>query len=39
MKKSEGNLWGLWDTVIRNNLHKIGVPEGTEREKGEKKLT
>ena len=36
MKKSEESLCELKDTVIRNNLHFIGIPEGEEREKGQK---
>ena len=33
MKKSEESLQDLWDTIKRNNLQIIGVPEGEERER------
>lgn len=34
MKKSQGSLCELWETIHRNNLYTVGVPEGEESEKG-----
>ena len=38
MKRNEDSLRDLWDTIKRNNICIIGVPEGEEREKGPKKI-
>lgn len=32
MKKSEENLWELWDSIQRNNICLVGIPEGEEEE-------
>ena len=32
MKTSEESLCALWDTIKRNNICIMGVPEGGERE-------
>ena len=34
MQKSEERLWDLWDTMKRNNICMIGIPEGEKKEKG-----
>ena len=33
MKKHENNIRDLWDNIKWTNLHKIGIPEGEEKEK------
>ena len=38
MKRNEDSLRGLWDNIIHNNIHIIGVPEGGERERGPEKV-
>ena len=38
MKRNEDSLRDFWDTLKRNNIHIIGVPEGEEREKGPEKI-
>ena len=37
MKRNEDSLRDLWDNIKRNNIRIIGVPEGEEREKGQRK--
>ena len=39
LKTNEESLRGLWDNVKYTNIHIIGVPEGEEREKGQKKYS
>ena len=34
MKKHESNIRDLWDNIKWDNLCKIGIPEGKEKEKG-----
>ena len=36
MKRNEDSLRDLWDNIKCNNVRIIGVPEGEEREKGQK---
>ena len=38
MKRIEDSLRDLWDSINRNNIRIIGVPEGEEREKGPEKI-
>ena len=38
MKRNEDSLGDLWDSIKRNNIHIIEVPEGEEREKGPEKI-
>ena len=38
MKKSEGSLHDLWDTIKRNNFQIIGILEGEERKNGAESL-
>ena len=38
MKRNEDSLRDLWDSINRNNIRIIGVPEGEEREKGPEKI-
>ena len=35
-EKHEDSLRDLWDNTRHTNIHIIGVPEGEEREKGQK---
>ena len=37
MKRNENSLRDLWDNIKHNNIHIIGVPEGEEREKNQRK--
>ena len=37
LKTNEESLRELWDNVKHTNIHIIGVPEGDEREKGDRK--
>ena len=37
MKRNEDSLRDFWDNNKRNNIHIIGVPEGEEREKDQRK--
>ena len=39
MKRNEDSFRDLWDNIIYNNIHIIGVPEGEEREKGPEKIS
>ena len=39
LKTNEERLRELWDNVKHTNIHIIGVPEGEEREKGQKKYS
>ena len=34
MKKNEDSIRDHWDNIKHTNIYIIGVPEGTEREKG-----
>ena len=38
MKRNEGSVRDLWDTIKCTNIHIIGVPEGEEREKGHENI-
>ena len=38
MKRNEDSLRDLWDSIKRNNIRFIGVPEREEREKGPEKI-
>ena len=38
MKTNEENLRELWDNVKCTNMCVIGVPEGSDREKGTEKI-
>ena len=37
MKRIEDSLKDFWDNIKHNNIHIIGVPEGEEREKNQRK--
>ena len=37
MKRNEESLRDLWDNIKRNNIRMIGVREGEERQKGQRK--
>ena len=37
MKRNEDSLKDFWDNIKHNNIHIIGVPEGEEREKNQRK--
>ena len=37
MKKQESNIRDLWNNVKQANLHRIGIPEGEEKVKGDRK--
>ena len=37
MKRNEDSLRDLWDNIKLNNIHVIGVPEGEEKEKDQRK--
>ena len=37
LKRNEDNLRELWDNVKCTNIHIIEVPQGNEREKGQRK--
>ena len=37
MKKSEESLRDLWDNIKHTNIRIIGVPQGGEREKDQRK--
>ena len=37
MKRHENNIRDIWDNVKQANLHIIGIPEGEEKEKGDRK--
>ena len=39
LKTNENSLRELWDNVKRTNICIIGVPEGEERERGQKKYS
>jgi len=39
LKTNEESLRELWDNVKCTNIHIIGVPEGEERERGQKKYS
>ena len=38
LKRNEDSLRDLWETIKRNNIRIIGLPEGEEREKGPEKI-
>ena len=37
MKKHESNIRDLWDNIKQANLYIIAIPEGEEKEKGDRK--
>ena len=37
MKRNEGSLRDLWDNIKCTNIHIVGVPEGRERERKDRK--